>query len=64
MVKKSLTFNLIYSRCCYSMLSVYVGLGFLKILKQFIAYVLQGLNEIFVSELTFPQNSWLSIFFS
>lgn len=62
MVKKSL-FSLIYS-CSYSVLSVYLSLGFLKILRKFMAYVLSGLNEIFVSELTFPQNSQLLFFFS
>lgn len=67
MFKRTLTFNLIYSRCLYSVLSVlsrvYLSLGFLKILKQFTAYALSALNEISVSELTFSSKFMTLYFF-
>lgn len=63
MLKKSFMFSLGYSRSSWSMLLVCFSLGFLKILKQFMAYVLSALDDIFVSELAFLQNSWFEFFF-
>lgn len=68
----SSTFILIYWCCSYAMLSVlakiYWSLDFLKkilnfLLKQLTACVSSTINEIFVSDLMLPWNSWPCDFF-